>query len=63
MPVILQSEMASREEVREVLLAGACYYLTKPFEKEQLLATVQSADNDYQKYCSLQDETKIHCKH
>ena len=40
------------------LQAGAYYYLTKPFEKNKLLAIMKTALSDYQRYCVLQDETE-----
>lgn len=46
LPVILQTAMGSPDAVREGLQAGAYYYLTKPFERETLLAIVAAAVRD-----------------
>jgi DNA-binding response OmpR family regulator/catechol 2,3-dioxygenase-like lactoylglutathione lyase family enzyme len=43
LPVILQTAIGSADAVREGLEAGAYYYLTKPFEREMLLAIVAAA--------------------
>lgn len=45
-PVIMQTAASSPEQVREGLLAGALYYLTKPYEQASLLAIVRSALSD-----------------
>lgn len=42
-PVIMQTAAAAPEQVREGLLAGAYYYLTKPYEPASLLAIVREA--------------------
>lgn len=42
-PVILQTALNDQEEVLEGMRAGAYYYLTKPFEEEQLLSIVDTA--------------------
>ena len=46
LPVILQTAMGSPDAVKEGLKAGAYYYLTKPFERETLLAIVSAAVRD-----------------
>jgi DNA-binding response OmpR family regulator len=46
LPVIMQTGAASPEQVREGLAAGAYYYLTKPFEPEQLVAILRAALSD-----------------
>lgn len=56
LPVIMQTSMSDDSDVLEGLRAGANYYLTKPFEKDQLLAIVRTAVDDYQRICSLRDE-------
>ncbi|MEN8132346.1 MAG: ATP-binding protein, partial [Pseudomonadota bacterium] len=53
-PVIMQTAKASKHDILEGLQAGAYYYLTKPFERTQLLAIVQTAVNDHQRLTSLQ---------
>lgn len=55
-PVIMQTAKASKHDILEGLQAGAYYYLTKPFERAQLLAIVQTAVNDHQRLDSLQTE-------
>ena len=49
LPVIIQSARGSKEDVQEGLDAGACYYLVKPFNEEQLIAAVKSVVERYQK--------------
>ncbi|MBB5016810.1 DNA-binding response OmpR family regulator [Chitinivorax tropicus] len=46
LPVVMQTAMGAPDSVREGLLAGAYYYLTKPFERETLLAIVSAAIRD-----------------
>jgi len=43
LPVIMQTAAAAKEQVAEGLRQGAYYYLTKPFEREVLLAIVDAA--------------------
>lgn len=57
-PVIMQTAMTSREEVQAGLLAGAHYYLTKPFDHGALLAIVQAAVKDYRDFLQLQMEAR-----
>ena len=56
LPVIMQTAKAAKEDILEGLQAGAYYYLTKPFDKDKLLAIVKTAVDDYQGYRSLQNE-------
>ena len=42
-PVIMQTAASSAEQIREGLEAGAYYYLTKPYRREELLAIVHAA--------------------
>ena len=58
-PVILQTAKAAKSDIVEGLQAGAYYYLTKPFEKEQLLAIVKTAVSDYANYKALREELKL----
>lgn len=53
LPVILQTAMGSPDAVKEGLSAGAYYYLTKPFERETLLAIVAAAVRDRQAQLEL----------
>ncbi|MDK2124851.1 response regulator [Parachitinimonas caeni] len=46
MPVVLQTAVGSPDAVREGMQAGAYYYLTKPFEREMLLAITAAAVGD-----------------
>ena len=43
LPVIIQSARGSKEDIQQGLNAGACYYLVKPFDDEQLVLAVRSA--------------------
>jgi len=43
LPVVMQTAAAAKEQVAEGLRQGAYYYLTKPFEREVLLAIVEAA--------------------
>lgn len=54
MPVIMQTAAASPEQLREGLLAGAYYYLTKPYERDSLLAIVRAALGDAAMQADLQ---------
>ena len=42
-PVVLQTAVGSADAVREGLMAGAYYYLTKPYDRSILLAVVAAA--------------------
>ena len=42
-PVIMQTAAASREQVAEGLQLGAYYYLTKPYDREALVAVIRAA--------------------
>lgn len=46
LPVIMQTAASSPEQLREGLLAGAYYYLTKPYERDSLLSIVRAALGD-----------------
>lgn len=43
LPVIMQTAACSPQQIREGLEAGAYYYLTKPYEREGLLAIIRAA--------------------
>ncbi len=47
LPVIFQTAAANPPEIAEGLKAGAFYYLTKPINREVMLAVVQSAVNEH----------------
>lgn len=55
-PVIIQTAASSPDDVSEGLAAGAHYYLTKPFEKADLLAILTTAIRDRQAYLAVQQE-------
>ncbi|MEC4680665.1 MAG: response regulator [Nitrospirota bacterium] len=55
-PVIMQTTADAPHEVLEGIQAGAYYYLTKPYQKEVLLAIVQAAIKDYLNHQSLREE-------
>jgi len=46
LPVIMQTAASAPEQVREGLMAGALYYLTKPYERDSLLSIVRAAISD-----------------
>ena len=58
LPIIMVTDAADTEDIREGIEAGAYYYMTKPFKKNILLAIVRSAVKEYSTYCSLQDELR-----
>jgi DNA-binding response OmpR family regulator len=53
LPVILQTERATAENMREGLQAGAYYHLLRPLDRKTMLAIVRSAVADYQRYQGL----------
>lgn len=55
-PVIIQTAAATPAEVTGGLAAGAHYYLTKPFQKADLLAILTTAIRDRSAYLSVQEE-------
>jgi len=57
-PVILQTAMASKENILEGMDAGAFYYLTKPFEEENLRRIIATAVKDRINYLDLLDKTE-----
>ena len=54
LPVIMQTARDSKTDMLEGLQAGAYYYLTKPYDRQTLLAIVRAAINDYRNYRQLQ---------
>jgi CheY-like chemotaxis protein len=56
LPVILQTALASPEDIHQGIRAGAYYYLTKPFEKEMLRSVVSTAVQDHLRYRQIQEE-------
>jgi CheY-like chemotaxis protein/anti-sigma regulatory factor (Ser/Thr protein kinase) len=59
-PVIMQTAASAPEQVREGLLAGALYYLTKPYERDSLLAIVRAALSDGETRQDLQERLREH---
>jgi len=58
LPVIMQTAEEGRESMLEGLQAGSYYYLTKPYDRQTLLAIIRTAVKDYQRYCELQSNVK-----
>jgi DNA-binding response OmpR family regulator len=56
LPVVMQTAAAAKDQVAEGLRQGAYYYLTKPFERDVLLAIVESALEHRRNRMSLVDE-------
>ncbi len=59
-PVIMQTAASAPEQVREGLLAGALYYLTKPYERDSLLSIVRAALADGNTRRDLQQRLREH---
>lgn len=55
-PVILQTALASPQDIHHGIRAGAYYYLTKPFEREMLCSVVTTAVQDHLRYRRMQEE-------
>ena len=55
-PVIIQTAATSPSQISEGLAAGAHYYLTKPFEKADLLSILATAVRDRDAYLTVQRE-------
>lgn len=56
LPVIMQTAAAGKEQVAEGLRQGAYYYLTKPFERDVLLAIVEAALEHRRNRLALSDD-------
>lgn len=56
LPVIMQTAAAAKEQVAEGLRQGAYYYLTKPFERDVLVAIVESALEQRRSRMALVDD-------
>lgn len=54
-PIIMQTAKATQQDIEEGLNTGILYYLTKPFEKDNLLGIVDIA---IQYYCNQQELCK-----
>ncbi len=55
-PVIFQTAMKQQDEILEGLQAGAYYYLTKPYKRDELRAIVTAAVSDSIKYKKLKNK-------
>lgn len=53
-PVILQTAVNTHEDIAAGLAAGAYYYLAKPFEMAHAVILVNSAVQDYRRWCDTQ---------
>ncbi len=58
LPVILQTALAGREQILEGIRAGAYYYLTKPWDKTELLRVVETAAHDHAERKQLQERIR-----
>jgi CheY-like chemotaxis protein len=56
-PVIFQTAMKHQDDILEGLQAGAYYYLTKPYKRDDLRTIVNAAVSDSIKYKKLESET------
>jgi len=52
-PVVLQTALDDSRDVLDGMRAGAYYYLTKPFDEEQLFSVVDTAVQDQMQYRAL----------
>jgi len=59
-PVIMQTAANSPDQIREGLEAGAYYYLTKPYRRDNLLAIVHAALSDAQTRRALSQQLHQH---
>lgn len=58
LPVIMQTASGRREDIVDGIRAGAYYYLTKPYDRDMLVAVVKTAANDYSEYRELQEQLR-----
>lgn len=56
LPVILQTALASKQDIADGMKAGAYYYLTKPFEEETLRSVIATAVGDRMRYRAMQQQ-------
>jgi CheY-like chemotaxis protein/anti-sigma regulatory factor (Ser/Thr protein kinase) len=59
-PVIMQTAANSPEQIREGLEAGAYYYLTKPYRRDNLIAIVHAALSDAEARSALSRQLHQH---
>lgn len=62
LPVILQTALASKQDIADGMKAGAYYYLTKPFEEETLRSVIGTAVGDRLRYRSMQQQIDMSSK-
>lgn len=60
LPVIMQTAAGAPEQIREGLEAGAYYYLTKPYRRDELLAIVHAALADARNRDALRRQLHRH---
>ena len=61
-PVIMETALIEKHEVAEGIMAGAYYYLTKPFDNRALVSIVRTAVSDYRNIESLCSEVRRYKK-
>ncbi len=59
-PVIMQTAASTPEQIGEGLLAGAYYYLTKPYRRDALLSIIRAALGDARTRFELQRQLHDH---
>lgn len=59
-PVIMQTAASSAAQIRQGLEAGAYYYLTKPYQRDKLLAIVHAALSDTKAHDALRQQLHRH---
>jgi len=59
-PVIIQTARASKQDIEDGLTAGALFYLTKPFNRTQLISLVDAVTEDRQRHLALQKKAQRH---
>ncbi|MBF0625813.1 MAG: response regulator [Magnetococcales bacterium] len=57
-PVIMETVQGDKESIREGLVQGAYYYLTKPFQPEVLLAVVDAALQQNREWQEMVDKVR-----
>ncbi|MBB1485375.1 response regulator [Oceanospirillum sediminis] len=55
-PVIMETGLTDRSDIKEGLSAGAHYYLTKPLDKTLLLTVVEAAIQQYQQLNTVKED-------
>jgi len=58
LPVIIQTCMVDKQDVLAGLEAGAYYYLTKPLDRDAVLALIKRAVSEYGQYKELVNEVR-----